>query len=80
DNLVLQNYNFCFQSRCCLAHVLNFVVTNSLSPIKLSIEKVYNFVNVISSLSSLTQNFKELRQLVGEGEATHKIPQDISTY
>ncbi|CAG8816047.1 38293_t:CDS:2, partial [Gigaspora margarita] len=80
DNLVLQNYNFRFQSYHCLAHVLNLVVTNGLSPIKSSIEKVRNFVNVISSLSSLTQDFKELGQSVGEGEATCKLPQDVSTH
>ncbi|CAG8691692.1 18507_t:CDS:2 [Gigaspora margarita] len=66
DNLVLQNYNFYFQSRCCLAHVLNLVVTNGLLSIKSSIEKVRNFVNVVSSSLSLTQNFKELGQSVGE--------------
>ncbi|CAG8734790.1 17243_t:CDS:2 [Gigaspora margarita] len=42
-------------------------------------DRVRNFVNVISSSSSITQDFKELGQSVGEGEATHKIPQDVST-
>ncbi|CAG8721389.1 9534_t:CDS:2, partial [Cetraspora pellucida] len=74
DNLVLKNCNFHFQSHHCLAYILNLIITTGLSPIKLSIKKVHNFVNAISSSSSITQNFKELRQLVGEGEATRKIP------
>ncbi|CAG8834013.1 32410_t:CDS:2 [Gigaspora margarita] len=80
NNLVLQNYNFYFQSRRCLAHVLNLVITNGLSLIKSSIEKVHNFVNIVLSSSSLTQDFKELRQSVSEGETTRKIPQDVSTH
>ncbi|CAG8726926.1 13196_t:CDS:2, partial [Dentiscutata heterogama] len=79
DNLILNNYNFHFQSHRCLAHVLNIIVTTGLSPIKQLIEKVCNFVNVISSSSSITQEFKELGQSVGEGEATCKILQDVST-
>ncbi|CAG8857375.1 33836_t:CDS:1, partial [Gigaspora margarita] len=50
-----------------------------LSPIKSSIEKVRNLVKAISASSSLTQELKELGQSVGEGEATRKIPQDVST-
>ena len=38
-----------------------------------------NLVKTISSSSSLTQDLKELGQSVGEGEATRKIPQDVST-
>ncbi|CAG8770432.1 8764_t:CDS:2, partial [Racocetra persica] len=75
DNLVLKNYNFYFQSCHCLAYILNLIVTTGLLSIKPSIEKVRNFVNVISSLSSITQDFKKLGQLVGEGEATCKILQ-----
>ncbi|CAG8751782.1 12833_t:CDS:2, partial [Dentiscutata heterogama] len=79
DKLILKNYNFYFQPRRCLAHILNLIVTTGLSPIRSSIEKVRNFVNVISLSSSITQDFKELGQTVGEGESTHKIPQDVST-
>ncbi|CAG8520981.1 2391_t:CDS:2, partial [Dentiscutata heterogama] len=39
----------------------------------LSIEKVHNFVNIISSSSSITQDFKELRQSVGEDKALVKF-------
>ncbi|CAG8827598.1 33892_t:CDS:1, partial [Gigaspora margarita] len=39
---------------------------SSLSPIKLSIKKVYNLVKAISASSPLTQELKELWQLVGE--------------
>ncbi|CAG8578346.1 11694_t:CDS:2, partial [Scutellospora calospora] len=65
ENLVLKN-NFHFRSCRCLAHILNFIVTASLLSIKSSIEKVHNFVNIISSLSSITQDFKELRQSISE--------------
>ncbi|CAG8838911.1 5766_t:CDS:2, partial [Gigaspora margarita] len=44
-----------------------------------SIEKVHNLVKAIFALLSLTQELKELGQSVGEGEATQKILQDIST-
>ncbi|CAG8451065.1 5488_t:CDS:2 [Scutellospora calospora] len=77
-NLVLKN-NFHFHSYRCLAHILNLIVTASLLPIKLSIKKVRNFVNIISSLSSITQNFKELKQSISESEAIRKILQDVST-
>ncbi|CAG8716470.1 10520_t:CDS:2 [Cetraspora pellucida] len=60
-------------------HILNLIVTSSLLPIKSSIEKVRNLVKTISSSSSLTQDLKKLGQSVGEGEATHKILQDVST-
>ncbi|CAG8841748.1 5578_t:CDS:2, partial [Gigaspora margarita] len=80
DSLILKNCNFNFQPRRCLAHILNLIVTTRLSPIKPSIEKVRNFVNIISSLSSITQDFKELGQMVGEGESTRKISQDVSNY
>ncbi|CAG8556274.1 7802_t:CDS:2, partial [Dentiscutata heterogama] len=79
DKLILKNYNFHFQPHRCLAHILNLIVTTGLLPIKSSIEKVCNFVNVISSSSSITQDFKELGQTVGEGESTCKIPQNVST-
>ncbi|CAG8605177.1 7821_t:CDS:1 [Dentiscutata heterogama] len=80
DKLILKNYNFHFQPCRCLAHILNLIITTGLSPIKSSIEKVRNFVNVISSSLSITQDFKELGQTVGEGELTRKIPQDVSTH
>ncbi|CAG8757451.1 27438_t:CDS:2, partial [Gigaspora margarita] len=79
NSLILKNCNFNFQPRRCLAHILNLIVTTGLSPIKPSIEKVCNFVNIISSSLSITQDFKELGQTVGEGKSTRKIPQDVST-
>ncbi|CAG8839951.1 40933_t:CDS:2 [Gigaspora margarita] len=76
---ILQNHLFHFLPRYCLAHILNLIVTSGLSPIKASIEKVCNLVKTISSSLSLTQELKELRQSVGEGEAIQKISQDVST-
>ncbi|CAG8802005.1 36920_t:CDS:2, partial [Racocetra persica] len=79
ENFVLQNFQFNFQPHRCLAHILNLIVTTGLSPIKSSIEKVRNLVKTIILSSSLTQDFKELGQSVGQGETTYKILQDIST-
>ncbi|CAG8572430.1 14817_t:CDS:2 [Cetraspora pellucida] len=78
-NLILQNDLFHIQPHHCLAHILNLIVMSGLSPIKLSIEKVYKLVNAISALSSLSQELNELGQSVGEGKTTRKIPQDVST-
>ncbi|CAG8747825.1 9708_t:CDS:2, partial [Dentiscutata heterogama] len=64
DKLILKNYNFHFQPCYCLAHILNLIVTTGLLPIKLSIEK----------------DFKELGKMVGEGESTRKILQNVSTH
>ncbi|CAG8852310.1 29701_t:CDS:1, partial [Racocetra persica] len=50
-----------------------------MTPIKTSIEKVRRFVKAITSSSTIIQDFKEIRQLVNEGEVVHKIPQDVST-
>ncbi|CAG8463628.1 1624_t:CDS:2 [Dentiscutata heterogama] len=77
-NLALKN-NFHFYSRHCLAYILNLIVTASLLPIKSLIKKVYNFVNIILSSSSITQDFKELEQSIGKGKAIRKILQDVST-
>ncbi|CAG8655761.1 42890_t:CDS:2 [Gigaspora margarita] len=68
-NFVLQNNYFDFWSRCCLAHILNLIVTVGLIPIKSSIENVRNLVKAISSFSSITQDFRELGKSVGENEA-----------
>ncbi|CAG8565512.1 290_t:CDS:2 [Dentiscutata heterogama] len=62
-NLMLQNHLFHIQPRRYLAHILNLIVMSGLSPIKSSVKKELN----------------ELGQSVGEGEATRKIPQDVST-
>ncbi|CAG8776462.1 9319_t:CDS:2 [Gigaspora margarita] len=56
------------------------IISAILLSIKSSIEKVCNFVNIVSLSSSLTQDFKELRQSVGNSEATCKISQDVLTH
>ncbi|CAG8641270.1 38431_t:CDS:2 [Gigaspora margarita] len=80
ENFLLQNYNFNFQPHCYLAHVLNLIITSSLAPIKSLIKNVHNLVKAISSFSSLIQDLKEIGQLVGKGEATCKILQNVSTW
>ncbi|CAG8849870.1 1131_t:CDS:1, partial [Racocetra persica] len=50
-----------------------------MTPIKTSIEKVRRFVKAIISSSTITHDFKKIRQSVDEGEVVRKIPQNIST-